>query len=173
MGDINTVFLSGRLARDPELKYTSSGVPYCKFDLATTVSKKEGDQWRDDTVYFNNLTLWRKQAETFQKFLRKGDGVFVEGTLQVDEWESQEGQKRRQIQIVVNNFRFGAKAREGGSGGGGGGGGESYGGGSYGGGSSSYSGGGGGGYGGGAPAPRRPEPSYEPDSHIQDDDIPF
>jgi single-strand DNA-binding protein len=114
MSEINRVFLSGRLARDPEIKYTSSGIAFCTFDLATSRAVKQGDGWTEEAMFFNRLTVWRKQAEVFHKYLRQGDGVFIEGNLTINEWETQEGQKRRDIRIQVDNFRFGAKRGSGG-----------------------------------------------------------
>lgn len=152
MADINHLVLSGRLARNPELKYTASGTPYAKFDLAMDYSKKEGDSWTNATMFFNRITIWGKQAETFERYVRQGDQVFIEGELGINEWEK-DGQKRRDVQITCRNFRFGAKKGGGSIGDGGGGGGRSS-----------------------SPSPQsesKPPKSYDPPSTIDDDDIPF
>lgn len=114
MADINRVFLSGRLARNPELKYTSSGTAYCKFDLAVDKMPRKGSNERE-AIFFNRITIWDRQAEVFEQYVKQGDQVFIEGTLGINEWEK-EGQKRRDVEITCRFFTFGAKKGGGSSG---------------------------------------------------------
>ncbi|MBN1593324.1 MAG: single-stranded DNA-binding protein [Candidatus Coatesbacteria bacterium] len=100
MKDLNRVFLTGRLVRDAELKFTTSNRPVCEFDLAVNRPKREGDGWTEDTMFLNRISFWGDRAESRAENLQKGRLVFVEGSLRMDEWE-QDGQKRRMLKIVA------------------------------------------------------------------------
>ena len=104
--NFNKVLLCGRLTRDPQLRYTPSGAPVAEVGLAVnrTFTDAQG-QKREETCYVD-LVLWRKQAETVQKYLRKGSPIFVEGRLNMESWDGQDGQKRTRMKVVVENFQF-------------------------------------------------------------------
>jgi len=105
MNDLNKVFLTGRLVRDAELKYTTSNRPVCEFDLAVNRPKREGDGWVDEVMFLNRISFWGERAEAKAERLLKGKLVLVEGRLRMDEWE-QEGQKRRMLKVVAFNVQF-------------------------------------------------------------------
>ncbi|MDR2631774.1 MAG: single-stranded DNA-binding protein [Spirochaetaceae bacterium] len=104
MADLNHVVLIGRLTRDAELKYTSSGQPVCKFSLAVNRRKKNGEQWVDEVSYFD-IVLWGRQGESLNQYLVKGKMVGIEGELRQDRWE-QDGQNRSKVEIVANNLQL-------------------------------------------------------------------
>ncbi len=104
MADINHVVLVGRLTRDAQLKYTNSGVPISTFAVAINRRIKQGDRWTDEAHFFD-ITLFGKQAEAINQYLRKGNQVAIEGELRQDRWE-QDGQKRSKIVIVANNIQL-------------------------------------------------------------------
>ena len=103
--------LIGRLTRDPEVKAFSNGGKVAKFGFAVSNRKKNSQtgQWEDDPVFLNveafNRGEYGKQADLCEQ-LRKGSQVFIEGRLQLDQWTSQDGQKRSQVKVVVDNFQF-------------------------------------------------------------------
>ena len=98
--DINKVLIAGRLTRDPELKYTSSGRPYCRVGVANTRYYKTQDGERREETTFVDMSLWGGQAEFVGERLRKGRPVLVEGRLRTAEWEdSQTGQKRTKLEL--------------------------------------------------------------------------
>jgi single-strand DNA-binding protein len=106
MPDLNKVFLSGRLTRDPELRYLSSGTPLCKMGLAVSrnYKTKEGDR-REETL-FVDVTAWRGTAEFCGEKLKKGRPILVEGRLKSDEWEDKNtGQKRTKIEIQADRVQ--------------------------------------------------------------------
>lgn len=113
MADINRVVLVGRLTRDAELKYISSGTAVCKFSLASNRRKKSGDEWVDEVSFFD-IILWGRQGESLNQYLVKGKQVGVEGELRQNRWE-QDGQSRSRVEIVALNVQL-----LGGAGGGGG-----------------------------------------------------
>lgn len=104
MADVNYCILIGRLTRDAELKYVSSGQPVCKFDIAVNKRKKQGEQWIDEASFFS-VVLWGRQGETLNPYLVKGKQVAVEGELHQNRWE-QDGQSRSKIEIMANNVQL-------------------------------------------------------------------
>jgi single-strand DNA-binding protein len=100
MPGINHVALDGRLTRDPELKYTSGGQPYCKLGIANDERYKDKAGQVQKRTTFVSATVWGQSAEYAGKNLRKGDAVYLEGRLTLNEWEDkQTGQKRSIIEI--------------------------------------------------------------------------
>lgn len=103
---LNRVLLSGRLTRDPELRYTPNGNAVCNFSLA--VNRRHKDQsgrWQDDTTFIN-VVAWQAIAENVNKYLHKGSPVMVEGRLESRSWETETGQKRTVIEIRADSVRF-------------------------------------------------------------------
>lgn len=116
MRDINVVVLVGRLTRDSELKYTKSGMPIARFSIAVNRSKKQDDQWVDETSFFE-IDFWGKGAEAVNRYLTKGQQVGVEGELRQDRWE-QDGQPRSKVVVNASNVRLLGNAPAGQGGGG-------------------------------------------------------
>ena len=101
---LNKVMLIGNLGRDPEMRYTPSGKPVTAFSLAVNRSwtTADGGQ-RDETEWFN-VVAWSELAEVCNKFLRKGERVYIEGRLQTRSWESPDGQKHSRTEVVANEL---------------------------------------------------------------------
>lgn len=103
---INRVIISGRLTRDPELRYTPSGKAVCNLSLAFNRRYKDASgQWQDDTTYIN-VVCWMKIAELVNRYLHRGSPVLVEGRLESRSWESEAGQKRTVIEIRADRVDF-------------------------------------------------------------------
>ncbi len=106
MASLNKCFLIGNLTRDPELKYTPQGTAVCKFGLAVSRKFKGGDgQMQEQTTFFN-IVVWGKQGENCSKFLSKGRSVFIEGRIDIRDYETQDGQKRKATEIVAEMVQF-------------------------------------------------------------------
>ncbi len=119
---VNKVILVGNLGKDPEVKYTPSGMAIARFTLATTdrAKDKEGN-WQDRTEW-HNLAAFQRTAEIAAEYLKKGNRVYIEGKLHYDSWDDKEtGQKKYRTEILVNDLVLLGGPREGGEGGGGGG----------------------------------------------------
>ena len=101
---MNAVILTGRLATDPELKYTPSGVAVCEFRLAVDRSFKNASGERE--ADFFTVKMWRDQAESAANYLEKGRKVGVEGRLEVRSWVAQDGSKRSVTEVVAQRFEF-------------------------------------------------------------------
>jgi single-strand DNA-binding protein len=156
--------LIGNLGKDPEVRAIPSGVKVANFPIATSESYNDKSGQRVEKTEWHNIVMWRGLAEVAEKYLKKGNPVFIEGRLQTRSWDDQSGQKRYMTEIVADNMVMlgGRKDGGGGSYGGdsdGGSGGGGYGGGRSEGGYSKPSGGSGG---GGSSMPPAPE-----------DDLPF
>ena len=122
---LNKVMLIGNLGGDPELRYTESNIPVVSFSLATNESYKDQNGTLIERTEWHRCVAWRKLAELFGEYLKKGSKVYVEGKLQTRSWDDKEGNKRYTTEIVVSDFMFlDSKGGNGGQGSGGGGGAE-------------------------------------------------
>ncbi|MCZ8533747.1 single-strand binding protein [Paenisporosarcina quisquiliarum] len=101
---INRVVLVGRLTKDPELRYTPSGVAMARFTLAVnrTFSNQSGEREAD----FINCVVWRKQAENTANFLKKGSLAGVEGRIQTGSYEGQDGKRVYTTDVVADSVQF-------------------------------------------------------------------
>ena len=114
---INKVILVGRLGRDPELKYTASGTPFCRFSMATDDSwTDKGSGERTERTEWHNIVVWDKLAEICNNYLTKGKMVYIEGSLQTREWDDQEGNKRKTTEIRARDMMMLGGPGEGGGG---------------------------------------------------------
>jgi single-strand DNA-binding protein len=123
MADVNIVVLAGRLTRDPEMRYTPSGMAVAKLGMAIGRRFKDSQsgQMREETT-FVDVEVWGRQAETASQYLSKGRGLLVEGELRLDQWDDkQTGQKRSKMKVVASRVQFlGGPSGSGGAGGAGG-----------------------------------------------------
>ena len=103
---VNKVILVGRLGRDPETRYSSSGQAVCNFTMATDETYKDRSGERQKRTEWHRIVVWGKQAEIAQQYLHKGSLIFLEGRIQTRQWDDREGQKRTTVEIVANNFRM-------------------------------------------------------------------
>ena len=103
---VNKVILVGNLGKDPELSYTQSGTPRCKFSIATTNRYKSGEEWKEDTEW-TNVVVWGATGGACAKFLKKGSKVYLEGRLQTRKWEDEStGQTRYMTEVVAREVCF-------------------------------------------------------------------
>ena len=102
---LNNVVLIGRLTADPELRYTKSGgVAVTNFRIAVDRPYVTGDGNRDTD--FLNIVAWRKLAEVVAENLNKGRLVAVRGSIEVREWQTDDGSRRRDYEIKADDVRF-------------------------------------------------------------------
>ncbi|HXP82141.1 MAG TPA: single-stranded DNA-binding protein [Verrucomicrobiae bacterium] len=103
---VNRVILVGRLGKDPETRYTSGGQAVCHFSLATDESFKSRSGERQKRTEWHRITVWGKQAEIAQQYLKKGAQIYLEGSIRTSEWTDKEGQKKTSYEINASNFRM-------------------------------------------------------------------
>jgi len=106
MANFNKVILLGNLTRDPQLSYLSNHTAVVEFGLAVnrTYKKQDGSQGKE--TCFVDCQMFGKRAEVINKYLHKGDQLFVEGRLRFDSWQAQDGSKRSKLRVFVENFEF-------------------------------------------------------------------
>jgi len=102
---VNKVILVGNLGKDPEIKYTPSGVPVAKFSLATNERYKDkAGEWQERTEW-HNIVAWQRLAEIIGEYVKKGSKIYIEGRLQTSSWEDkQSGEKKYKTEIVAHDL---------------------------------------------------------------------
>lgn len=111
---VNKVILIGHLGRDAETKYTPSGVPMCRFSVATNRRWKDQQtgEWKEETDW-SNVVLWRQEA--LSNYLTKGKQVYVEGRLQTRSYDDKDGKKVYSTEVVADEvILLGGRAEGGG-----------------------------------------------------------
>jgi len=116
MARYNRVILMGNLTREPELRKIDSGVAVADLGLATSETYKNRNGEQVETVCFVDVVTWGRQAETCAEYLSKGSPIFVEGKLQFDQWESQDGGKRSKLRVRAHRVQFLGRPRDAASG---------------------------------------------------------
>lgn len=112
---LNRIILIGRLTADPEAKYTPSGIAVTTFRIAVDrpISAEARAQGQEKQADFIDIVAWRQNAEFAANYLQKGRLVAVEGKLQIREYVTQDGQRRKAAEVVVDNLKGLDRAREG------------------------------------------------------------
>lgn len=104
---MNTVILMGNLTRDPEIKQGQSGTVIAKFGIAVNDRKPDGNGGYTDKPNFFDVTMFGKQAESLQRFFKKGSKILIEGKLEFDQWQDREtGQNRSKVSVVAMRWHF-------------------------------------------------------------------
>ena len=98
--NFNKAILGGRLTADPELKQTPQGVPVTSFSIA--VNRKGKDAGTD----FINCVAWRQTADFINRFFKKGSSICLTGSIQVRNWNDQQGNKRQTTEVIVDEAFF-------------------------------------------------------------------
>ena len=100
---MNKATLIGRLAADPELRQTGSGIAVTSFTIAVDRPYTKGSDRQTDWI---DIVAWRNTAEFICKYFQKGSPIVVEGSIQTRMWEDKAGQKRKSVEIVAENVEF-------------------------------------------------------------------
>ncbi len=99
---MNTVYLYGRMAKDPELRYTKNNTPVCSFCIATSEGKDADGR---DRAEFHNCVAWKKDAENISKFFLKGDPILLRGHLQTRSYMVGD-EKHYATEVIVERYEF-------------------------------------------------------------------
>ncbi len=112
MASFNRVILLGNLTRDPEIRYTQSGMAVGDLGLAVNDRRKGANgEWVDEAT-FVDVTVWSKTAEIAQEYLHKGNPVLIEGRLKMDTWEK-DGTKHYKLKVVCERLQLMGKKSDG------------------------------------------------------------
>lgn len=106
MASYNKVTLLGNITRDPQLRYTPNQTAVIELGLATNRKYKKQDGTQCEDVCFVDCVCYGKQAETLNKYVKKGDPIFVDGRLVFDSWTAQDGSKRSRLRVAIESFQF-------------------------------------------------------------------
>ncbi|VGO20340.1 single-stranded DNA-binding protein [Pontiella sulfatireligans] len=106
MASYNRVLLMGNLTRNPEIRYTPSGTAVADLGMAVSDNYKNQAGETVERTCFVDVVVWGRQAETSAEYLHKGSPVFVEGRLQLDQWEGQQGEKRSKLRVRADRVQF-------------------------------------------------------------------
>jgi len=117
MPNLNKVMLMGNLTRDPQLSYLPSQTAVCEISIAVNRRWMGQDGQQKEEVTFVECSMFGKRAEVLAKYLKKGQPIFVDGRLKLDQWEAQDGTKRSKMRVIVENFEFIGGRQGGGDGG--------------------------------------------------------
>ncbi|MBN2281454.1 MAG: single-stranded DNA-binding protein [Candidatus Marinimicrobia bacterium] len=101
---VNKVILVGRLGKDPDVRYTSSGDAVAEISVATSERFKNQQGEFTDRTEWHKCIVWRNTAEFVKKYMTKGQLVYVEGKLQTRKWQDKEGNNRYATEIQVNTL---------------------------------------------------------------------
>lgn len=114
---VNKVILVGNLGKDPEIQQLENGVKKAAFSLATTESYKNKNGERTSHTEWHNIVLWRGLAEVAEKYLKKGNTIYLEGRIRRREYEDKEGVKKFIFEILGDDMQMlGGPRREEGNG---------------------------------------------------------
>ena len=104
MSGVNKVILLGNLGKDPEVRYLDNGVAVANFSLATTENYKNKQGERVSQTEWHNVVFWRGLAEVAEKYLKKGDSIYLEGKIRTRKWEDKEGNTRYSTEVLADNM---------------------------------------------------------------------
>tara|TARA_B100000085_G_scaffold141927_2_gene129193 strand:+ start:752 stop:1147 length:396 start_codon:yes stop_codon:yes gene_type:complete len=104
-GSVNKVILVGRLTRDPEAKETGGGT-ITRLGLATNESWTDRNGQKQERTEFHNITTFGSLADTCARYLSKGRQIYVEGSLQTDEYTDRDGNQRKSTGIKAKSIQF-------------------------------------------------------------------
>lgn len=106
MAGLNRVVMIGNLTDDPELRYTQNGTARTRFSIAINRSWRDREGNMKEEVTFVPVVVWGPQAEHCANFLSKGRPVAVDGRLRIDTFETQEGERKKVIEVVAESVQF-------------------------------------------------------------------
>ena len=104
MAGINKVILIGNLGKDPEVRTLENGAKVANFTLATSESYKNKEGQRVTTTEWHSIVLWRGLADIAERFLKKGNQVYIEGKIRTRTWDDKDGNKRYTTEILGDNL---------------------------------------------------------------------
>ncbi len=99
---INKVILVGNAGKDPEVRHLDSGVAVTTFPLATSETYKNKEGQKVTNTEWHNVVLWRGLAEVAEKYVKKGNPLYIEGKIRTRSWDDKDGNKRYTTEIIAD-----------------------------------------------------------------------
>jgi len=106
MGSVNKVIILGRLGADPEVRYTQDQTPVASFNVATSINYKNKSGEKVDKTSWHRCVAWRKTGEIIGQYFKKGNQIYIEGSLESRSYEDKSGEKNILLEILLIIFRL-------------------------------------------------------------------
>jgi len=106
----------GNLTRDPEVRHTPKGTAVGDLGMAINMNYRTAEGVEREEVCYVDVVVWGRQAETCKEYLNKGSSIFVEGRLQLDQWESPDGAKKSKLRVRAERVQFLSRTKQSGGG---------------------------------------------------------
>ncbi|MFP4025686.1 MAG: single-stranded DNA-binding protein [Thiohalospira sp.] len=106
MMGVNKVILVGNVGKDPEVRHLDSGVAVANFSLATSETYKNKENQKVTNTEWHNIVVWRGLAEIVEKYVKKGDPLYLEGKIRTRSYDDKEGNKKYITEILVDNLQM-------------------------------------------------------------------
>jgi len=103
---INKVILVGNAGKDPEVRHLDNGVAVASFPLATSETFKNKDGQKVTNTEWHNIVLWRGLADVAEKYVKKGNPLYIEGKIRTRSWDDKDGNKRYTTEIVADTMQM-------------------------------------------------------------------
>jgi single-strand DNA-binding protein len=103
---INKVILVGHVGKDPEVRYIDNGAAVAQFSLATNETYKDKTGNRVEKTEWHNIVLWRGLAEVVEKYVKKGDQLYIEGKIRTRSYDDKDGNKKYITEIVADTMQM-------------------------------------------------------------------
>ena len=103
---MNRVTLCGRVGKQPESRFTTSGAQVVTFSLATSEKFKNKAGEKQEDTQWHNLVLWKKLAEIAEKYIQKGDKLLIEGKINNRSYDDRDGNKKYISEVIVSNLEM-------------------------------------------------------------------
>ena len=103
---VNKVILIGNLGKDPEVKHLESGTVLAKFPLATSETYKNKNNEKVTNTEWHNIIFFGPQAEVVEKYVKKGDALYIEGRIRTRSYDDKDGNKKYITEIIGNNMQM-------------------------------------------------------------------
>jgi single-strand DNA-binding protein len=100
------VILVGRVGKDPETRHMEGGTQVSSFSMATSESYKDKSGQKQEKTEWHNIVLWRGLSEVVEKYVKKGDMLYIEGKLTTRKWQDKEGNDRYTTEIVASEMKM-------------------------------------------------------------------
>ena len=103
---INKVILIGNVGKDPEVRHLDSGVAVASFSLATSETYRNKDNQKVTNTEWHNIVVWRGLAEVAEKYVKKGNPLYIEGKIRTRSWDDKDGNKRYTTEIIADTMQM-------------------------------------------------------------------
>jgi len=103
---VNKVILVGNVGKDPDIRHLDSGVSVASFPLATSETYRNKENEKVTNTEWHNIVVWRGLAEVVEKYVKKGDPLYIEGKIRSRSYDDKDGNKKYITEIIADNMQM-------------------------------------------------------------------